>query len=419
MGMKSKPNKNNAKRLGIPDSNAAREVNSNDAGNVLIAKLSGYSSLTSESRDLTLSDIRLNPDNEIFRKLDDEEDIRILADDIKRNGLLHNLVVFPEQEDKKTVYVLLSGERRYRALNYLQEQGDATWNTVRNCNVITTKLSENEKRVLLYSANLQVRGGFGDEAVRRTAITEFVNCLQKPPYNMSEAEAKKATKQISPQNAKTTEKDLRIERKLNDGLKQLLNEKFLNRSECEAYLRFSDEQQEKLYTRFNQLRDVDCHGANSESAGKNYLEVLRDDIHNNFREELFDAQKQGTYKEVDEVFAKANEHFDTALEDLKAKAAEYGEAKTNNNEEAVSSLEQEGRKEAAKERTKTEQKKSSAIQKCAPKAIESLKRTLNNKTYARALKKQEKEIREADIASLNELIEVATSLKQMIEAAES
>ena len=71
---------------------------------------------------------------------------------------MHNLVVFPEQEEGSTVYVLLSGERRFRALNYLQEKGDATWNIV-NCNVVTTPLTENEKKVLLYSANLQVRGG--------------------------------------------------------------------------------------------------------------------------------------------------------------------------------------------------------------------------------------------------------------------
>lgn len=46
--------------------------------------------------------------------MDDDEDIRILAEDIKRNGLMHNLVVFPEQREEGMVYVLLSGERRFR-----------------------------------------------------------------------------------------------------------------------------------------------------------------------------------------------------------------------------------------------------------------------------------------------------------------
>lgn len=417
MGLKSKPSKNSVKKLVIPDGNAAKEVNSNEAGSVLIAKLAGNKTISYESKDIMLSDIRLNPDNEIFRQMDDDEDIRILAEDIKRNGLMHNLVVFPQQEDKKTVYVLLSGERRYRALNYLQEQGDATLNTVKHCNVITTELSNNEKKVLLYSANLQVRGGFGDEAVRRAAITEFIACLQKEPYNMTEAQAKKATKEISPQNAKTTEKDLRVETKLNKDLKQLLNEKFLTRSESEAYLRFSDDLQQEIARRFESLRDVDCHADPNADAGKNYIEVLRDDIHNNFREELLLAQRQGTYKEVTAMASLACEHFDAAFEDLKAKAEEYGNAKQAADTEAVAEIEHEGRKEAAKDRAKAGEKKSTAVQKCAPKAVAALRRTLGNKAYAKALKKQDNEIREADIASLNELIEAATQLRDMIEAA--
>lgn len=417
MGLKSKPSKNSVKKLVIPDGNAAKEVNSNEAGSVLVAKLAGNKTISYESKDIMLSDIRLNPDNEIFRQMDDEEDIRILAEDIKRNGLMHNLVVFPQQEDKKTFYVLLSGERRFRALNLLQEQGDATWNTVKHCNVITTELSDNEKKVLLYSANLQVRGGFGDEAVRRAAITEFIACLKKEPYNMTEAQAKKATKEISPQNAKTTEKDLRVETKLNKELKQLLNEKFLTRSESEAYLRFSDDLQQELARRFESLRNVDCHADPNADAGKNYIEVLRDDIHNNFREELLLAQRQGTYKEVTAMASLACEQFDAAFEDLKAKAEEYGNAKQAADTEAVAEIEHEGRKEAAKDRAKAGEKKSTAVQKCAPKAVAALRRTLGNKAYAKALKKQDNEIREADIASLNELIEAATQLRDMIEAA--
>ena len=101
--------------------------------------------LAYEQREIALQDIELNPDNEIFRQMDTEEDIETLAADIDRNGLLHNLVVFPHSEGKITRYVMLSGERRYKALNYLQAHGDAKWNTVKNCRVITTPLSENEK----------------------------------------------------------------------------------------------------------------------------------------------------------------------------------------------------------------------------------------------------------------------------------
>lgn len=104
---------------------------------------------------------------------------------------MHNLVVYPRTDGKQTKYVLLSGERRYKALNYLQARGDAKWNTVKNCRVVTTPLSDNEKKVMLLSANLQVRGGFANEMIRRKAVAELVSCLQAEPYNLTAAEAKK------------------------------------------------------------------------------------------------------------------------------------------------------------------------------------------------------------------------------------
>ena len=70
-----------------------------------------------EYSEININDIEENPDNE----LDTEEDIALLADDIRRAGLLHNLVVFPKT-GVGGKYVLLSGERRLRALRLLVEQ---------------------------------------------------------------------------------------------------------------------------------------------------------------------------------------------------------------------------------------------------------------------------------------------------------
>ena len=152
-----------------------------------------------------------------------------------------------------------------------------------NCNVITTPLTANEKKVLLYSANLQVRGGFGDEAVRRQAIAEFINCLQQAPYNMSREEALGATKTVSSVNPRTIERDARIEDKLKGDLKELLNAKILTRSECETYLRFEDDKQEEIAKRFVALSNINCYGDDSEGAGKNHIEVMRDTLHDTFR----------------------------------------------------------------------------------------------------------------------------------------
>ena len=75
------------------------------------------------------------------------------------------------------------------------------WQKVQ-CKVVRN-LTENEKVVYIDSANLQVRGGISNERVMRQAAARFVENLQKAPYNLSAAEAKKALKEVSPLNSRT------------------------------------------------------------------------------------------------------------------------------------------------------------------------------------------------------------------------
>lgn len=406
----------------LPDINALKQVNSNDAGAFYNSLFSAQHKVEYANKDIALSNIRTNPDNEIFRNLDEEDDIRILSEDIKRNGLMHNLVVFPTEEEGREVYVLLSGERRFRALKYLEEQGDSSWNVVRNCNVITTPLTANEKKVLLYSANLQVRGGFGDEAVRRQAIAEFINYLQLAPYNMSREEALGATKTVSSVNPRTIERDARIEDKLQGALKELLNAKILTRSECETYLRFEDDKQEEIAKRFVALSNINCYGDDSEGAGKNHIEVMRDTLHDTFREYLFDVQRQGTTKDYDAAYEKALQYFDENINDLKAKAEEYGKAKESSSAEEVAAIEHAGQREAARDLVKKErdvaENNTSIIQKATPRMVKKLQQAYTSRNFVKALRGVSKESREADIAALNEVIDIATKLKEKIESIE-
>lgn len=50
------------------------------------------------------------------------------------------------------------------------------------------------------------------------------------------------------------------------------------------------------------MQEVDCHSSDTEDAGKNYVEVLRDNLHDAFRELLYDAQRQGTTKEYEAAY---------------------------------------------------------------------------------------------------------------------
>lgn len=404
----------------LPNIEALKKVNNNNAGAFYNDLLNAKHKIEYESRDISLFNIRTNPDNEIFREIDDDEDIRILADDIKRNGLLHNLVMFPSTEEGREVYVLLSGERRYRALKLLVEEGDTSWQIVRNCNIITTELSDNEKKVLLYSANLQVRGGLNDEAVRRKAVSEFIECLQKEPYNMNRVDALKAIKSVSSVNPKTIDRDARLEDKLRGTLKELLDAKFLSRSECESYLRFDDEKQEEIGQKYQELNAVDCHGDTGEEAGKNHIEVMRDTLHDTFREYLFSALQQRTRAEHEETYKKSIEYFDSELQGLKKKAEEFGIIKECNTPEEVADFEYDAQKDATKDVAKKERKAAdisvSAVLKTTPTIIKKLQRVYSNKSYEKALRHVSQESRDSDIAALEEVIEIATKLKEKIKA---
>lgn len=404
----------------LPNIEALKKVNNNNAGAFYNDLLNAKHKIEYESRDISLFNIRTNPDNEIFREIDDDEDIRILADDIKRNGLLHNLVMFPSTEEGREVYVLLSGERRYRALKLLVEEGDTSWQIVRNCNIITTELSDNEKKVLLYSANLQVRGGLNDEAVRRKAVSEFIECLQKEPYNMNRVDALKAIKSVSSVNPKTIDRDARLEDKLRGTLKELLDAKFLSRSECESYLRFDDEKQEEIGQKYQELNAVDCHGDTGEEVGKNHIEVMRDTLHDTFREYLFSALQQRTRAEHEETYKKSIEYFDSELQELKKKAEEFGIIKECNTPEEVADFEYDAQKDATKAVAKKEREAAdisvSAVLKTTPTIIKKLQRVYSNKSYEKALRHVSQESRDSDIAALEEVIEMATKLKEKIKA---
>lgn len=404
----------------LPNIEALKKVNNNNAGAFYNDLLNAKHKIEYESCDISLFNIRTNPDNEIFREIDDDEDIRILADDIKRNGLLHNLVMFPSTEEGREVYVLLSGERRYRALKLLVEEGDTSWQIVRNCNIITTELSDNEKKVLLYSANLQVRGGLNDEAVRRKAVSEFIECLQKEPYNMNRVDALKAIKSVSSVNPKTIDRDARLEDKLRGPLKELLDAKFLSRSECESYLRFDDEKQEEIGQKYQELNAVDCHGDTGEEAGKNHIEVMRDTLHDTFREYLFSALQQRTRAEHEETYKKSIEYFDSELQELKMKAEEFGIIKECNTPEEVADFEYDAQKDATKDVAKKEREAAdisvSAVLKTTPTIIKKLQRVYSNKSYEKALRHVSQESRDSDIAALEEVIEMATKLKEKIKA---
>lgn len=420
MGMKKKTG---VREQSIPGKKQLSEANRNNAGNCFADAIESTEGIEWESRDIALSDIRINDDNAIFRSLDDEEDIHRLAEDIKRNGLLHNLVVFPEQQGKETVYVLLSGERRYRALNYLDKQGDANWNKVKDCHVITSELTDNQKKVLLYTANLQVRGGFANEMIRRTAIKEYVTCLQKEPYNLTEVQAKKAVKEVASQSTSTKqiERDLRIEDSLNPVLKQMLNDGFLMRVECESYVKLDDDKQQVIAEKMSALKAVDCNSGYADT--NEALTDFRNEVHKDYMFEITAALSAKTEDELDRLFKEANDLFDDSLAQLQQTVIERKKAIAAGNteeaekiEDAVAEVQEE--KSASRRERKAQSSGVTFAEKTLKPITIKIKRKMESDGYKRKVAKWTPEMKTSEVQYLDELIEMARSMKAMIENAE-
>ena len=178
-------------------------------------------------KKLKISSLRTHEDN-IYNKNDTEDAIKELAENIKKNGLMHNAVV--TQRPGEGGYIILSGERRYKAYEYLYNQaksvGDA--DKMREysalpCKILTISVQDeslrrNAEQLYLDTANVFTREGIADHEIFEIVSTRYVNNLMLV-YNMSEAEAKNTLrvgiqKQTGIDRRRTIDRNMRIYREL-------------------------------------------------------------------------------------------------------------------------------------------------------------------------------------------------------------
>ena len=90
---------------------------------------------TEDYRSIPLQMIALNPEND-YSADDTDEEIEELAHDIERNGLLHNIVV-SDRTREIGKFVILSGERRYKAISWLYRERKENKYAMILCKVLT------------------------------------------------------------------------------------------------------------------------------------------------------------------------------------------------------------------------------------------------------------------------------------------
>lgn len=105
--------------------------------------------LNDESKDMRYKKIFIHDIEPLALNKYPMQDIEQLAQNISEVGLLHPITLYEIEKDK---YVILSGERRYRAMLYNYEHGDERWEEVPSL-VKTTKLDERHLKRLIRRGN--------------------------------------------------------------------------------------------------------------------------------------------------------------------------------------------------------------------------------------------------------------------------
>ena len=266
--------------------------------------------------------ILYNPAND-YRETDNEESIRSLAEDIDRQGLLHNLVVSEKVENGETTYLLISGERRLRAIRLLTDReiekvkngqpGDPGKYATVNCRVVKG-LTDRQEMIMLDAANLQTRGGAGDEAATRKAMVRYRENVMAE-YGLTNEQVRDIIVDMSPMGFTTVNSNLIIEDNLRAELKSMLDSNEINKKQALAFAKLSQSQQKLITDEISALRQV-CAKVDKED----YSEELKKAIKG-----FFEATEEKTDKKIDEKLAQTAAQLKIRSAEL---AAEDKPAKT-------------------------------------------------------------------------------------------
>lgn len=202
-----------------------------------------------------ISKIDVNPYND-YRLRDTEEGIATLAADIEKNGLLHNLVVSKRENGR---YVIISGERRFRALSLLFEKekasaGDAAKYRYLPCRVVEG-LTERQEMIMLDAANLQTRGGAGDEMHVRNAMVRYRD-NSKAEYNLSDKEARDLLAQITSFSKSSINSNMKIRDSLRPELQMLLDSGEITKRAANSFVKLGQNLQKNISDSFWKIKNI-------------------------------------------------------------------------------------------------------------------------------------------------------------------
>lgn len=197
---------------------------------------------------IPISSIIMNEDN-VFSANDTDEEIQSLAENIRENGLIHNITVAETAPDQ---YLLISGERRTKAMKYLGRD------TIKAN--IKSGLSEFEILKLLFFANSETREYTTEEKIH--IINDFKEKIKR--FNIGDKASVSAFNSyvseafnIHPRQAS---KLISISSELSEGLKELLFSDTIDINTAAAFAQLPEDYQ-------NYVADLIANGSQKDAKG--------------------------------------------------------------------------------------------------------------------------------------------------------
>ena len=252
---------------------------------------------------IPIDSIVFNNDN-VFNIDDSDESITELAQNIEENGLLHNIVVVETKDNK---YLLISGERRTKAMKYLgRETIKAT---------IRKDLSDLEVLKMLFFANSETREYTIEEKIK--IIKSFTEKLEKFE-NTNEKEAAQKFRQYVAQAFNVSERQayrlIAISSELIEPLKALLFDDVIGINTAASLAQLPEEYQDYA------IKIVD---AASKNGDKKFVENQAED---------FAKRAKNIISKANTSLAKQNTsriYYNTKLAQAKEELAKANEALEN------------------------------------------------------------------------------------------
>lgn len=246
-----------SKRSKFTDNNMLSAATAGELSRAISANESSRVS-PDEIKQIKLTNIKIHPDN-IYNKNDTEEALYELAQNIKENGLMHNAVVTRRPGEEG--YILLSGERRFKAYNLLYNRARETGDKeemkkysylpckIINISVKDENLRRNAEQLYLDTANVFTREGIADSDMFETVSVRYINNLQAV-YGLSESEAKKTLRtQIQKQSGrdkrKTIDRNFKLYKELVPELYEFVRngENEISKTDALVFTEFTPEEQ--------------------------------------------------------------------------------------------------------------------------------------------------------------------------------